>query len=168
MKLTPTAQALATTNNQVANNQDFFNFTNGEATAIINGNSYLVNLTITGKDDPRDNFQGALIASAGEFMEQDYAGDILNDCFNSNPKRIWTNNVTDNTKFIICAWYFTIQQADKLATARFELHFPVSKPIYQLYMRENNLEKIFLSADKTQLNGDISNRRLFIQAYDGK
>lgn len=169
MKLTPSAiVATQPTNQAVANNQDFFNFTNGEAIALINGNEYAINISITGKDEPRDSFQGALIASAPEFMEQEFAGDILNDCFNSTPKRIWTNNVTETAKFIICAWYFTIKQADKVATARFELHYNVNKSIYQLYMRENNLEKMFLSDNKTSLNPDITNRRFFIQAYDGK
>jgi hypothetical protein len=101
-------------------------------------------------------------------MQQDIFGEILYNCGISNPKRTWTNEVTESTKFIILAWYFTLKQGENIATARFELHFSVTKAINQMHFNENNLEKVFLSPDKSQINNDIRNRRFFIQSYDGK
>lgn len=171
MKLTPNAQATVTNtvnNNSTAINADFWNFVDGPAAVEINGNQFPIEIVLTGRDEPKGNFNGAIIASAPVFMDQESAGDILTNCWESNPKRIWTNNVSENTKFIILAWYFTVLQGDLKATGRFELHFPINKSIYQLYVRENNLEQIFLSADKQSLNPDIANRRFFLQSYDGK
>ena len=172
MKLTAQPTAVVSQNNSANNDtlsdNSFMNFVSGECIAKIQDQEYLLNITVTGQEPANEsrNFPGATIASASLFMEEDLAGEILTAAKNNG--RIWTAQINDSTKFITLTWYFTIQQQDNLATGRFEVNFPVSKPIYQLYLRENNLEAIFLSADKTTINPDITNRKFLIGKYDGR